>query len=71
MATFLFFYNLIAFLHTNTKRKHESDLLPTYAPSMCKWNNPMGVGLVGSKVVVHKSRGEVFLVEQDTIECVS
>ena len=33
---FFVFYNLIAFLHTKTKRKHESDLLPTYVPSMCK-----------------------------------
>ena len=24
-----------------------------------------------TKVIIHKSRGEVFLVEQDTIECVS
>ena len=32
-----------------------------------KMANPMLI----SKVIIHKSRGEVFLVEQDTIERVS
>ena len=37
LAIFLDFIILLhSYICTKTKRKHESDLLPTYVPSMCK-----------------------------------